>query len=64
MHPAPFANPIRFSTDNTNGGTAHSFEWVLRVGPGQYVTRIEIARGNTLQQADIGPYTTTVEITR
>jgi hypothetical protein len=64
MNPGAFSQePPRFSTDGTNAGTAHSFEWVLRVGPGRHATRIEISRGNTLEQADIGPYTVVIELT-
>ncbi len=62
MNPAAFSNPMRFSTDNTNGGTAHSFEWVLRVGPGRHTARLTIGRGNTIDSANIGPWTFATDI--
>ena len=62
LNPAWVANPLRFSQDATNGGSAHSFEWAGRVGPGKQISRIKVQTGNTISNAEIGPYTTTVEI--
>jgi hypothetical protein len=64
LHPAFPANGTRFSTDDTNAGTAHSFEWVKRVGPGSHTVQVKIQTGNTLENAKFGPYTTTVELTQ
>jgi hypothetical protein len=62
LNPAWVANPLRFSTDDTNSGTAHSFEWVGRVGAGRHIARIQMQTGNESENANIGPYTTSVEI--
>jgi hypothetical protein len=62
LNPAWVVNPLRFSQDATNGGTAHSFEWVGRVGPGRHTITIKIQTGNSISNASIGPHTTTVEI--
>ena len=37
-------------------------EWAERLGPGTYVVRISFQTGNTIAAANIGPYTTTVEV--
>ena len=57
MKPAWVSNSLRFSTDNTNGGTAHSFEWVTRVSAGQHTVRLTMQTGNTIENANIGPWT-------
>jgi hypothetical protein len=61
LNPAWVSNPLRFSSDATGDGTAHSFEWVERVGTGEYVVKISFQTGNSSFVADIGPYTLTVE---
>ena len=62
LNPAWTSNPLRFSQDGTNGGTAHSFEWVERLGPGQHLVRISFQTGNEIDPANIGPWTNTVEV--
>jgi hypothetical protein len=62
MKPAWFSNALRFSTDDTNGGTAHSFEWVTRVSAGQHTVRLTMQTGNTIENANIGPWTFAVDI--
>ena len=62
MQPVWFSNALRFSTDKTNGGTAHSFEWVTRVGAGQHTARLTMQTGNTIEDANIGPWTFAVDI--
>lgn len=41
---------------------AHTFRWAKRLTPGQQAIRVQIGRGNTLDDADIGPYTTRLEV--
>lgn len=55
------ANPLRFSQDATNSGSAHAFERAERIGPG-HVIRIKVQTGNTCCVASIGPYTTSVDV--
>lgn len=62
MKPAWFSNALRFSTDKTNGGTAHSFEWAARVGAGNHTVRLTMQTGNTLEDANIGPWIFAVDI--
>ena len=62
LNPAWVSNPLRFSQDATNSGAAHSFEWVKRLGPGQHLVRISFQTGNTIEDANIGPWTNTVEV--
>lgn len=62
LNPAWVVNPLRFSQDSTNGGTAHSFEWVGRAGAGKHTIRIRMQTGNTIANADIGPWTMTVDV--
>jgi hypothetical protein len=62
LNPSWVVNPLRFSNDLMNSGTAHSFEWAERLGPGTYLVRISFQTGNTISAANIGPYATTVEV--
>ena len=62
MKPAWLSNALRFSNDKTNSGTAHSFEWVTRVSAGQHTVRITMQTGNTIENANIGPWTFAVDI--
>jgi hypothetical protein len=40
---------------------AHTFRWSQRLQPGVQTIKIQIGRGNTLDDADIGPYTARLE---
>jgi hypothetical protein len=40
---------------------AHTFQWAKRLPPGAHTVKIQIGRGNTLDDADIGPYTARLE---
>jgi hypothetical protein len=62
LEPAWGANPLRFSHDAVNGGTAHSFEWVALVGPGSHSVHIQMQTGNTCCTASIGPWTMMVDL--
>jgi hypothetical protein len=62
LNPAWSANPLRFSLDGVNAGTAHSLEWVALVGPGSHSVQIKMQTGNTCCTASIGPWTTSVDI--
>jgi hypothetical protein len=64
LNPAWESSPLRFSSDSINGGTAHSFEWAGRVGPGAQQIFIKVQTGNSLEIARFGPMTTTVEIAK
>jgi hypothetical protein len=41
---------------------AHTFRFAKRLGPGVQAVRVQIGRGNILDDADIGPYTTRLEV--
>lgn len=56
----PDAPSNRFAQGEVHG--AHTFQWAKRVSPGTETIRIQITRGNTLDDADIGPYTTRLEV--
>ena len=62
LNPAWVSNALRFSSDQTNNGMAHSFEWAGRVGAGLHTIRIKIETGNICCVASIGPMTTSVDI--
>lgn len=57
--PNSFMNPAETSNRFAQGDVfrAHTFQWVQRLGPGQYPLRIQIGRGNNIGSAQIGPYT-------
>ena len=64
LNPVQSSSSLRFSSDSINNGTAHSFEWAGRVGPGQQTIFIKVNTGNTIEDARFGPFTTTVEIAK
>jgi hypothetical protein len=57
-----FVASLRFASGND--AEAHAFEWVKRVGPGTHQIRVQIATGNTSQNAELRVYSTTLEVTR
>jgi hypothetical protein len=41
---------------------AHTFRWAKRLSSGAYTVKLQIGRGNTLDDADIGPYTARLDL--
>lgn len=62
LNPKWTINPLRFAQAPQNSGVAQSFEWVGRVGAGQHAVQIKIQTGNVIANANIGPFTTVVDI--
>lgn len=60
LNPSWTSNALRFSSGDE--GTAHSFEWVERLGAGEHTIKISTQTGNSSVVAKIGPWTHTVEV--
>ena len=55
LNPSWTANPLRFSNDLMNSGTAHSFEWAERLGPGDTSSELAFTQATRFPWQTLAP---------